>query len=111
MGISRLFSFQTESSHSEYASCGTRRTAIDAPWTEPVNLGPVVNTPAIEECARISVDGSTLYWDSDRPGTDGDNDIWQATVIGLGSAFYPNDGVHSNRQLNRDGISGKEVRP
>ncbi len=89
----------------------TRRPAIDAPWKEPVNLGPVVNTPSIEECARISVDGSTLYWDSGRPGGYGDNDMWQATVIGLGSAFDPNVRVHSTRQLNRDDNSGKEVRP
>jgi len=89
----------------------TRRPAIDAPWTEPLNLGPVVNTPSIEECARISTNGSTLYWDSGRPGGYGDNDLWQANVIGLSIAFDPNDGVHSNRQLNRDDNPGKEVRP
>jgi len=88
----------------------TRRTTLSDPWGEPMNLGPVVNTPAIEEAARLSADGSTLYWDSDRPGGYGDNDIWQATVIGLGSVFDPNGGVHSIRQLNRDEDPGKEVR-
>ena len=89
----------------------TRRAARDAPWTTPVNLGPVVNTPVVEECARLSADGSTLYWDSDRPGGYGNNDIWQATVIGLGSASDPNDGAQSIGQQNRDDNSGKEVRP
>jgi hypothetical protein len=57
----------------------TRRVSLSDPWTEPINLGPLVNTACIEECARISADGSTLYWDSDRPD-DGDNDLWQASI-------------------------------
>jgi hypothetical protein len=67
-----------------------KRSATDAPWTSPINLGPVVNTPAIEECARISTDKSTLYWDSDRPGGHGDNDLWQVTVRDLDNLAGPN---------------------
>jgi predicted secreted protein len=58
----------------------TRRTALSDLWGEPMNLGPLVNTAGIEECARISADGSTLYWDSPRPGGYGDNDMWQASI-------------------------------
>jgi hypothetical protein len=58
----------------------TTRATLSHPWREPVNLGPHVNTPAIEESARISADGRTLYWDSPRPGGNGDNDLWQAAV-------------------------------
>ena len=58
----------------------TRRATLSDPWTEPINLGPMVNTTTIEECARISADGSTLYWDSGRPGGYGGNDMWQASV-------------------------------
>jgi len=57
----------------------TRRTLSDS-WQEPMNLGPLVNTSTIEESARISADGSTLYWDSPRPGGYGDNDLWQASI-------------------------------
>jgi hypothetical protein len=58
----------------------TRRMTLSDPWGEPTNLGPMVNTATIEECARISADGSTLYWDSPRPGGYGDNDMWQASI-------------------------------
>ncbi len=33
-------------------------------WSEPVNLGPVVNTPLNEESPFIAVDGKTLYFSS-----------------------------------------------
>ncbi len=56
-----------------------RRATLSDPWGEPMNLGPVVNTAWLEECARISADGSTLYWDSGRPDG-GDNDLWQASI-------------------------------
>jgi hypothetical protein len=57
----------------------TRPTLSD-PWGEPMNLGPLVNTSTAEECARISADGTTLYWDSHRPGGYGGNDLWQASI-------------------------------
>jgi serine/threonine protein kinase len=88
-----------------------RRSSKDTPWTEPVNLGPFVNTPDIEECARITADGSTLYWDSGRPGGYIDNDIWQANVAGLSISFDPNNGANSNRQTHPDDNPGKEVTP
>jgi serine/threonine protein kinase len=89
----------------------TRRSTIDTPWTEPVNLGPFINTPSTEECARISADGSMLYWDSGRLGSYGDNDIWQANVIGLSSTFDPNNGANSTNQMHQDDNLGKEVNP
>jgi len=58
----------------------TRRTTLSDPWGEPMNLGPLVNTAEIEEGARISADGSTLYWNSGRPGGYGGNDMWQASI-------------------------------
>jgi WD40 repeat protein len=48
----------------------------DAEWSEPVNLGPVVNTSANDANAGLSPDGHTLYFVSDRPGGLGGLDIW-----------------------------------
>jgi hypothetical protein len=62
----------------------TRRASRSDPWEDPVNLGLVVNTPAVEEHARLSADGSTLYWDSSRPGGYGGHDIWQVSIVSLG---------------------------
>jgi len=76
-----------------------------------MNLGPFVNTPSTEECAGLSADGSTLYWDSGRPGSYGDNDIWQANVIGLNGNFNQNIGIQSIRKPNQDDNPRKEVSP
>ena len=56
----------------------TRPTANDR-WTEPVNLGPVVNSEYHERAPCISSDGLSLFFDSDRPGGLGGSDIWAAT--------------------------------
>jgi len=56
------------------------RPTRDHAWGEPVNLGPIVNSSANDCGADISVDGLTLYFDSDRGGTlDVDYHIWVTT--------------------------------
>jgi Tol biopolymer transport system component len=57
------------------------RPTKDAPWGQPANLGPSVNTPAGEVGPFISPDGSALYFSSNRPGGQGGWDIWQAPII------------------------------
>ena len=45
-------------------------------WSEPVNLGPPVNTEAFERSATLSPNGLSLYFTSNRPGSLGGNDLW-----------------------------------
>jgi hypothetical protein len=59
----------------------TRRTSRSDPWQEAVNLGPLVNNSAYEECAYISADGSTLYFDSTRPDGYGGQDIYKVSIL------------------------------
>src|SRR3989442_505355 len=47
-------------------------------WSEPVNLGPVVNSTAGDNNPTLSPDGLSLYFASDRPGGLGGTDIWVA---------------------------------
>ncbi|MHC4702165.1 MAG: TolB family protein, partial [Planctomycetota bacterium] len=54
----------------------TMRTTVSAPWGQPVNLGPTVNSSAWDSCPSISADGSSLYFESQRPGGSGNDDIW-----------------------------------
>jgi hypothetical protein len=45
-------------------------------WSEPVNLGPVINSTAGQRMFRLSPDGSMAVWSSNRPGGYGNADIW-----------------------------------
>lgn len=45
-------------------------------WSEPWNLGPVVNSNFWESQPSFSPDGRTLYFVSNRPGGRGGSDIW-----------------------------------
>jgi outer membrane protein OmpA-like peptidoglycan-associated protein len=49
----------------------------DGSWTEPRNLGKIINSPLTDEMTPyVAADGVTLYYSSNRPGGLGDNDIW-----------------------------------
>lgn len=52
------------------------RNSVHESWGEPVNLGPIVNTPFNEINPHISADGQTLYFASNRPTGCGGNDIY-----------------------------------
>jgi hypothetical protein len=47
-------------------------------WSEPVNLGPLINSSALDANAGLSPDEHTIYFVSARPGGVGANDIWMA---------------------------------
>ncbi|MCL5279168.1 MAG: protein kinase, partial [Planctomycetes bacterium] len=59
----------------------TRRATRKAPWGPPTNLGPTVNSNAIDNGVRVSADGSALCFFSNRQGGFGNGDIWQAPII------------------------------
>jgi ketosteroid isomerase-like protein len=48
----------------------------NSPWGEPMNLGAVVNSPYEEITPEISANGLELYFETDRPGGLGSDDIW-----------------------------------
>jgi WD40-like Beta Propeller Repeat len=48
-------------------------------WSEPVNLGPLINTAFNDQHAAISKDGLSLYFTSNRPGGLGADDLWVST--------------------------------
>jgi predicted secreted protein/Tol biopolymer transport system component len=49
------------------------------PWSEPINLGPIINTSYVEIRPDISADGLTLFFSSDRPTGHGKDDLWITT--------------------------------
>jgi hypothetical protein len=56
-----------------------RRATTSSNWNEPRNLGPVVNGPFTEGVPKLSRDGLTLFFSSDRPGGSGQRDIWMTS--------------------------------
>jgi Tol biopolymer transport system component len=60
------------------------RAGTSDPWSEPVNLGPLVNSSAADTRPSLSWDGTTLYFGSTRPGGEGDSDHYVTTRERLG---------------------------
>lgn len=54
----------------------SQRTSIGAPWGSPVNIGALVNTASIENVPILSRDEHWLFFNSNRGGGFGGNDIW-----------------------------------
>ena len=54
----------------------SQRPGRDDEWGPPVNLGEVVNTAATEGPPALSRNGHWLFFNSDRPGGFGDQDVW-----------------------------------
>src|SRR5438132_12554833 len=56
-------------------------------WSEPVNLGPVVNTSSSDRIPALSPDGLSLYLSSNRPGGIGTEDIWVSQRASLNDSW------------------------
>ena len=56
-----------------------RRDTNSDIWSQPVNLGSMVNSSQHDWDPSISADGLELYFNSDRPGGSGNSDLWVTT--------------------------------
>jgi hypothetical protein len=54
----------------------SQRANVEAPWDPPINLGGVVNTADNEGVPALSRDEHRLFFNSNRSGGFGQNDIW-----------------------------------
>ena len=80
------------------------RVTVSANWGTPVNLGPTINTSAMENFPCVSPDGLLLFFASTRPGGYGNLDLYVArratrgdpwgTPMNLGPVV--NSGYHEN---------------
>jgi hypothetical protein len=55
------------------------RSSTSEKWSDPINLGGIVNSEANDGDPSLSFDGTTLYFFSDRPGGSGDRDLYVTT--------------------------------
>jgi len=54
----------------------TMRPTKEAPWGEPINLGPIVNSESADLMQDISSDGLVMFFSSNRVGGFGDYDLY-----------------------------------
>ena len=54
----------------------SERTSGDAPWGPARDLGPVINTSSMENAPALSPDGHRLFFNSNRPGGFGGQDLY-----------------------------------
>ena len=78
-GLSLYFSSQRSGGSGKRDLWTTTRATTNDDWSEPVNLGPTVNSSSNERNLCISSDDLTLFFQSDRPGGYGYVDIWMTT--------------------------------
>lgn len=81
-------------------------------WSEPVNLGPIVNSSAADGSPALSKDGRSLYFASRRVGELGGNDLyvsqwddateWWGVPVNLGSVVNTS-ATEFSPNLSRDG--------
>lgn len=55
------------------------RPSTEAPWSQPVNVGCDVNSAANDLRAALSWDGNSLYFGSNRAGSEGNQDLYVTT--------------------------------
>ena len=65
----------------------TRTNVASTNWTDPVNLGPTINSTNMDWGPRLSPDKLSLYLESTRPGGYGGYDISVATRSSLDAPF------------------------
>ncbi len=64
-----------------YGSCDIFYSVkLENGWSEAQNAGKGVNTPYWESQPSFSANGKTLYFVSNRPGGEGESDIWTCTM-------------------------------
>lgn len=71
-------------------------------WSEPVNLGPIVNSSSNDRHPAISKNGLSLYFTSDRPGGFGGLDIWVSHRATLDDPWGPPQNVGPNINTSGD---------
>ena len=77
-GLTLFFDSNRSGGHGSFDVWTTTRPTASEPWREPVNLGPTVNTGNWDGLPRISADGLSLIFTSDRPGGQGNTDLWES---------------------------------
>jgi len=78
-GLTIVFDSARPGGYGQYDLWMATRPTIQDPWGPPANLGPMINSSAMDYGARMADNGLALYFESDRPGGYGNRDLWVST--------------------------------
>jgi len=78
-GLSLFFISDRSGGYGGFDVWVTTRETVQDPWGQVLNIGPTINSAALEGSGSISADGLSFYFISDRPGGSGNLDIWVTT--------------------------------
>ncbi len=118
-GLSLYFSSNRPGGYGNLDLWMITRTTTKDDWSDPVNLGPTVNSSADECFPSISADGLQLYFADEeiaRPGGYGSADIWLTTratkndpwgePVNLGPTVNSSaDDGYAGQSISADGLS------
>jgi len=65
----------------------SHRGSLNSAWGAPQNLGATVNSPGTDSVGSFSIDGKTMFLQSDRPGGQGARDNYVSTRIDPNNDF------------------------
>jgi serine/threonine protein kinase len=87
-GLELYFASKRAGGYGNFDIYVVKRATLNEPWSDPVNLGPVVNSPYFEGHLSLSPDGLLLFFCDDnlntpRPGGYGRADMWMARRASL----------------------------
>jgi len=92
-GLELYFSSTRPGGYGDWDFWVTKRATRNDAWADPVNLGPVVNSPYTETGPCLSPDGLLLAFSdyfltsSPRPGGYGSNDMWMSRRASLSAPW------------------------
>ena len=113
-GLTFYLSSNRPGGYGDWDNWVTTRPTTSDPWGAPLNLGPPVNTSDWDVATYISSDGLTLFFCSNRPGGQGNRDVWvtsRATIsdpwgipVNLGPPVNTSYGDDTPPCLSADGL-------
>lgn len=97
--------FTACSRNDSYGRCDIYQSDfVDGVWTNPVNLGPNVNTESWESQPAVSSDGRQLFFVSNRAGGRGGKDIW-VSYKNANGVWMEAKNIGDKINTNKDDIS------
>jgi len=102
--LTLLFASRRPGGHGDWDIWMSTRASQTAPRGEPTNLGPIVNSRFMDASPALSPDGLTLVFKSDRPGGQGDTDLWMCMRASVKEPF--GKAVNLGSTVNSSGCDG-----